>query len=277
MLKITEPCFVNIGGRRLAYDEVCPPNPKGTILLLTGLGAKRQGWYKQMNEFGRYYRTIALDHRDVGDSDPFPTPYTIKDQADDAAAVLRTLGISKAHIIGISMGGFISLELTLRHPELVDKLVLVSTSGGGLTNVPASPRLWPSFFRREREKLEPGARAYKVYSQIMGPGYSAANPQVMEEIAQIARHRPMSQETYSRQLRACLSHNAANRLGLIRVPTLVIHGDKDPLVPPANGRRLARKIPGAKLLIYPNVGHIPIMERAEQFNRDVLAFLDGKF
>lgn len=275
MLKINEPKIVRINGRRMAYDEVSPPNPKGTILLLTGLAANRLGWSKQLPEFGRYYRTIALDHRDVGDSDPSPTPYTIKDQADDAAAVLKALGISRAHIIGISMGGFISLEFTLRHPQMVDKLVLVATSGGGLTNVPASPRLWPAFLRRDKT-TDPGERARHVYTRIMGPGYAAHYPEVLEEIAQTARHRPISREAYQRQLRAVLSHNVANRLGQIRVPTLVVHGDRDPLVPFANGRRLARKIPGAKLIVYPNTGHIPIIERAEQFNRDVLAFLDGK-
>ncbi len=273
MIQIRKPSFVMINGRRMAYDEVSPANPKGTILLLTGLASKRQGWYKQLDEFGRYYRTIALDHRDVGDSDQVSAPYTVRDQADDAANVLKALGVSKAHIIGISMGGFISLELTLRHPELVDKLVLVSTSGGGLTNVPSSPKLWPAFFRRE--KLEVGEQARKTYTRIMGPGYAASHPEVMADIAQIARHRPFSQAASSRQFRAVLSHNAASRVGQIRVPTLIIHGDKDPLVPIANGRRLARKIPGAKMLVYPNVGHIPIIERAADFNRDVLAFLDS--
>lgn len=270
-VQIRQPRIVNINGRKLAYDEVSPPNPKGTILLLTGLGSKRLAWYKQLEVFGRYYRTIALDHRDVGDSDQTPAPYTIANLADDAAAVLRTLGIDRANIVGISMGGFISLELTLRHPQLVNKLVLVSTSGGGLTNVPASPRLWAGMLRRE--KLEVGLLARKTYTRIMGPGYGLSHPKEMDEITEIARYRPMTQAAYARQLRACLTHNAANRLAAIRVPTLVIHGDKDPLVPAANGRRLARKIMGARLVIYPNVGHIPIIENAEQFNHDVLTFL----
>ncbi len=271
MLQFKEPSLVSINGRKLAYDEVCPPNPKGTILLLTGLASKRLGWYKQLEVFGRSYRTLALDHRDVGDSDPTSEPYTIADLADDAAAFLGALGIAKSHIVGISMGGFISLELALRHPEMVDKLVLVSTSGGGITNVPASPVLWSGFFRRE--KLDAGERARKTYTRIMGPGFAANHPEVMEEIVQIARYRPMTAEAYSHQLRACLRHNAAFRLNQIHAPTLVIHGDKDLLVPTANGRRLGRRIAGAKLLIYPGSGHVPIIEQPEQFNRDVLAFL----
>lgn len=277
MLEINTPSIVKINGRKLAYEEVSPPNPKGTILLLTGLGSKRLAWYKQLPVFGREYRTLALDHRDTGDSDPTPAPYTIKDQADDAAAFLKALGISRAHVVGISMGGFISLELVLRYPQMVDKLVLVSTSGGGLTNVPASPRLWGGllFARRARATKEIGALARQTYAGIMAPNYALTHPEVMEDIEQIARYRPMTAEAYGRQLRACLTHNAATRLTQIQRPTLVIHGDKDPLVPFPNGRRLAARIVGAKMLTYSNVGHIPIIERADQFNRDVLAFLNS--
>src|SRR5438045_5673697 len=99
MVNVKAPSVVMVSGRKLAYEEVSPPDPKGTILLLTGLASKRQTWYKQMADFGRSYRTIAIDHRDVGDSDPSPTPYNIADQADDAAAFLRALGIEKAHIV----------------------------------------------------------------------------------------------------------------------------------------------------------------------------------
>src|SRR5689334_12414843 len=125
-MQFSAPAFVSVDGRRLAYDEVCPANPQGTVLLLTGLASKRQGWYRQMDVFGQIYRTIALDHRDIGDSDPFTSPYRIADQADDAAALLRAMAIPQAMVAGISMGGYIALELTLRHPELVQKLVLTS-------------------------------------------------------------------------------------------------------------------------------------------------------
>jgi pimeloyl-ACP methyl ester carboxylesterase len=270
-LEINSPFFARINGRKLAYNEVCPPDPKGTILLLTGLGSKRLAWYNQLPEFGRQYRTIALDYRDVGDSDPSPQTYSIRDQADDVAKFLEVLGIERTFVVGISMGGFISLEFTLNYPQLVEKLVLVSTSGGGLTHVPASPRIWGVMLRRGQGEV--GEMARVVYSQIMAPGFAASHPEVMDTIIKIARYRPMSREVYARQFRACLTHNAAGRLNQIAIPTLVIHGDKDPLVPLPNGRRLANKINGAKFIIYPDVGHIPIIERKAEFNRDVLNFL----
>ena len=112
-MQVKEPSSVLIGGRKLAYDEAAPANPadaKGTILLLTGLGSKRLGWARQLDVFGREYRTIALDHRDTGDSDEVAEDYTPADLADDAAALLAALGIAHANVVGISLGGFTALQ-----------------------------------------------------------------------------------------------------------------------------------------------------------------------
>lgn len=273
-LQVKEPSMVLVDGRKMAYDEVSPPNPRGNVLLLTGLGSKRLGWYKQLDEFGKYYRTIALDHRDTGDSDYVSEPYAIKDQADDAAKVLKALGISKTHVIGISMGGFIALELTLRHPELVDKLVLTATSAGGPTHVAAGPQMQAQLIARNANS-DLGEVARQTYTMITAPGFPASHPAEMERIADTARYKPQQVAGYFRQLQACGAHNAADRLSQIAVPTLVVHGESDPLVPPQNGQHLAHNIKGAKLIMYPNTGHIPIIEQAENYNRDVLAFLDS--
>src|SRR6266704_3251837 len=79
IMLIKEPSFVMIDGRRMAYAEVSPPHPRGTVLLLAGAGARKFSWYKQLDVFGRTFRTIALDYRDTGDSDPYPQSYTIAD------------------------------------------------------------------------------------------------------------------------------------------------------------------------------------------------------
>lgn len=269
---IRSPSFVEVNGRRLAFNEVSPDDPEGTILLLTGLGAKRYGWHHQLDEFGRSFRTIALDHRDISDSDPVNEPYTIADLADDAAAALRELGAQKTNVIGISLGGFVSLQFALRHPDLLDKLVLVSTSAGGQTHVQPAPEML-AMLTSSRENVEVGELSRRTYSSITAPGFAESHPEEIEHVVEIARYRPVSGASYSRQLQAALTHDAAQRLAEIKAPTLVIHGDKDPLVPPANGEYLAQHIPGAKLIMYHNVGHIPIIECPEQFNRDVLAFL----
>jgi 3-oxoadipate enol-lactonase len=276
MIKVfREPSFVKVDGRRLAYNEVCPPAPKGTILLLTGLAAKRYGWYRQLDEFGRYYRTIALDHRDISDSDEVTEAYTTADMAAAASAAMRALGVQRTHVIGISLGGFVALQLALRYPELVDKLVLVSTSAGGSTHVPPGPEMMAMLTTRAEQKIEIGELARRNYSMIMAPGFAESYPEVLDRIAEIARYRPSNAAAYYRQLQAGMTHDVAQQLDRIQAPTLVIHGDVDPLVPSENGDYLAKHIKGAKHIVYRDVGHVPILECPEQFNRDVLAFLES--
>lgn len=263
------------GGRRIAYDEARPGNPaneKGTILLLTGLGSKRLGWSRQLPVFGQTYRTIAIDHRDTGDSDEVSEEYTPADLADDAAALLRTLGVARAHVVGISLGGFTALQFALRHPDQLEKLVLVSTSAGGANHVQPAPEI--AMLLAPAPGMEIGERAIRNYSHIMAAEFVAAHPEELQHIAEIARYHPMSAEGYGRQLRAALAHDVADSIHHITAPTLVIHGDADPLVPPPNGAHLAATIPGARHIIYPGAGHIPIIERAGDFNRDTLAFLE---
>lgn len=273
-MQVREPSSVLIAGRKLAYDEARPANPadeKGTILLLTGLASKRLGWVRQLDVFGREYRTIAMDYRDTGDSDEVSDAYTVSDLADDAAALLGALGVTRAHVVGISLGGFTALQFALRHPDLLDRLVLVSTSAGGSAHVPPSPEI--AAILAPIPGMEIGERAIRNYSQIMAADFVAAHPEAMERIAATARYRPQSGAAYMRQLQAALAHDVADSLHRITAPTLVIHGDFDPLIPPANGEYLATRINGARHIVYPNTGHIPIIERADDFNRDVLAFL----
>lgn len=268
------PRFVDVGGRRLAYEEVAPPDPEGTVLLLCGIGAKRQGWYKQLPVLGRRFRTLALDYRDVGDSDPAAGPYTIAELADDVAGLAGELGIERASLVGVSMGGFIALELALRRPELVGKLILVVTSAGGPTHVSTSPEIMRLLMPGD-EQVETGAGARRVCAAVAGPGFAEREPEEIEAFVAIARYRPMTRDAYLRQLEACRAHDVSDRLEQIRAPTLVLHGDVDPLVPLENGRLLAERIPDAALTVYPRTGHIPEVERAGEFNRDLIRFLEA--
>ena len=158
------------------------------------------------------------------------------------------------------------------HAELVEKLVLTGTSAGGPTHVAPSPEML-ALLMQNRTGVEIGELSRRSYSQLMAPGFAESHPDDMERVAENARYRPQSPEAYMRQLQTAMSHNVSDRLEQIRVPTLVMHGEVDPLVPVENGRYLAEHIHGAQLICYPNTGHISIVERADDYNRDVLAFL----
>jgi pimeloyl-ACP methyl ester carboxylesterase len=266
------PQFVEVAGRRLAYEEVAPDVPQGPVLLLCGIGAKRQGWYKQLPVLGERFRALALDYRDVGDSDPATEQYSILDLAEDTYGLAGEVGIERASLVGISMGGFIALELTLAHPEFVDRLILVVTSAGGATHVSTSAEIIRALMPGD-EEVESGEGARRVCSLVAGPGFAERHPEAIEEFVEIARHNPMHVDAYLRQLTACRAHDVADRLGEIAAPTLVIHGDADPLVPIENGRHLAAHIAGAELVVYEGVGHIPEVESFERFNADLVSFL----
>jgi pimeloyl-ACP methyl ester carboxylesterase len=273
-MQFAPPRFATVSGRRLAYEEVVPARPPRTVLLLCGIGAKRQGWYRQLPVLGARMRAIALDYRDVGDSDAAVEPYAISDLADDVAGFASALGIARCSLVGISMGGFIALELALARPDLVDRLVLVVTSAGGPGHVSTSPEIMRLLMPGD-EEVETGAGARRVCSAVAGPGFAERHPEAIEEFVAIARHNPMSRDAYLRQLGACRAHDVADRLDGIAAPTLVIHGDADPLVPLANGLALAERIAGAELIVHPGVGHIPEVECADEFNRELIAFLEA--
>lgn len=269
--KIAEPRLCNIGTRTLAYDEVRPEHPQGNVLFLTGLGSNRLGWRGQLPVFGETYRTLAIDHRDTGDSDPTDADYATVDQADDAAAFLRAMNAAPAHVVGISMGGFIALNLAVRWPELVQSLTLVSTSAGGESHVKPDAAGLESL--RPDFTLSPGDRARRTYSLMMAAGFLEANPKAADAIAANASYRPLTPEQYARQFRSTRTHDVTAELEKLLVPTLVVHGDDDPLVRYENGQHLAAHIPGAEFITYSGTGHIPTVERMREFNRDVLDFM----
>lgn len=261
----------NVGSHTVYFDDIGAGHP---VLFLSGLGGTRMGWWKQIEPFSRKFHVINMDNRDAGDSALGTRPYSIADMAEDTAGVIRNLDLGRTHVIGISMGGMIALELVVRHPELVDKLVLVSTTAGGPTNVNAKPEIAALLVRSE-EDLE--KRIRRTYTAIAGEGYMAAHPQDLDQIVKDLVAKPMSSESYQRQLNASMGHiykGVADQLAQIAAPTLVIHGDTDPLIPYPNGKYLGEHIKGARLSTYPGVGHLVPIEAPEQFNHEVIEFLE---
>jgi pimeloyl-ACP methyl ester carboxylesterase len=260
-----------IGSQTIYYDEYGAGRP---LLLIPGLGGNRLSWRKQPGPLSQSFRVINLDNRDAGSSGLAGAPYSIDDMADDIAGLIAQLDAGPAHVIGWSMGGFIALHLVARNPELVDKLILVATMAGGPQVVPGKPEIMALLQRDDSEDAE--TRMRRTYSLMAGPGYMDAHPVDLEEAVRAALALPMSLEAYQRQQSAAGKHVAegiGERLAQIKTPTLVIHGEADPLIPLANGQFTAGHIPGATLITYPGVGHLLPLEAADRFNRDVLDFL----
>ncbi len=255
----------------LSYEERGNGHP---VILLAGLGASRLIWWKQVKSLSREFRVISVDNRDAGDSTLCPDPYTIADMADDAARLITHLKLCHTHVIGISMGGFIALELALRHSNLVTGIVLVSTSPGGPAHVQAGPELDQALVRTEGEDVE--TRMRRITPFLMGQGYGDLHPADVNRYVKVFLSKPVEDEPYERQMRAAIDYarrGVAERLADISAPTMIIHGTDDRVIPFANGQYLASHIRNALFLALPGVGHLPPIENSDRFNREVMRFL----
>jgi pimeloyl-ACP methyl ester carboxylesterase len=257
---------VTHNGARMYWEEHGAGDP---LLLIMGLGATLEWWDRVTPTLAARYRTILFDNRGVGRSDVPPGPYSIPEMADDAVAVLDAAGVTSAHVFGASMGGMIAQEVALRHPGRVRSLILGCTACGGKEAVPAGREV----------AIALSARATLTREQamwVMAPHtFDASTPKekVAEDIA-VRLRSIVTNEGYFAQLQAIRAWSGTHdRLSRITMPTLVIHGETDELVPPENGRVIARAIPGARLVMLPHASHIFLTDQFEPASRAILEFL----
>jgi pimeloyl-ACP methyl ester carboxylesterase len=257
--------FTTSNGCRIYWEESGAGDP---LLLIMGLGYSHEMWHRTRPEMAKHYRTIVFDNRGVGKSDVPAGAYAISQMADDAAAVLDAAGVERAHVYGISMGGMIAQEMALNHPERVRSLILGCTGCGGVHAVAAAPAVIQMLMARAMMTAEEGVEAMVPFI------YGAATPRerIDEDLA--IRQRTFPQAAgYLGQVQGIMAWSCFDRLPNIHVPTLVLHGDADQLVPVENGRILARKIPGARLTLFEKASHIYPTDAPEASNQAALSFL----
>ena len=265
-------CHTN--GIEIEYDTFgSPADP--ALLLVMGLSMQMTGWEPEfcLRLADHGFHVIRFDNRDIGLSTHFDrapvadpaavlggdtsqVPYLLSDMADDTAGLLAGLGIEQAHLVGVSMGGMILQELLLRHPERVlSACSIMSTTGAADVGRP-SPAAGavltsPPTFDREAA-IERGVRVWRV---LQSPAYPRSDERLREMEAGFydRAHYPAGS---ARQLMAILaSPDRTAGLRSVAVPTLVIHGEADPLIDVSGGRATAAAVPGALLRTYPGMGH----------------------
>jgi pimeloyl-ACP methyl ester carboxylesterase len=242
------------------------------VVLVPGLGGDHFLWRHQIPALAARFDVLAVDNRGGGQSDMPDIPYSIPMLADDLAGALDALGIARAHVVGASMGGFVAQELALRHQDRLGRLVLCCTSPGGAGSVPIPAEAVAVLAQRTGDPRVDLARSMEV---MASEAYRASQASDVEaHIAWRVAH-PQPLYAYNRQLAAAASHDAMDRLHLIRAATLVCHGTGDRIVPAANARILAERIPGARLELFEEGSHVFFWEAAERFNRLVVEFLSG--
>jgi 3-oxoadipate enol-lactonase len=258
------------GDVRLAFEVRGEGDP---ILFIHGLGYSRLGWGPAPDLLARDFRVVLFDNRGVGESDTPPGLYTVPELAADAVAVLDAAGVERAHVVGVSLGGYIAQEVALSYPDRVDRLVLASTavpSGEGAHPMPQ--RGLDGFARFAGLSREDGLRL--LVENSLGDHGVRERPELAEEIYRYRLAHAPSLESWQAQAAAGATFIQASRpVGEIRAPTLIVHGGADAIVDPRNADVLAERIPGARVERFPDRGHLLMWEEGDWFARVVKDFL----
>jgi pimeloyl-ACP methyl ester carboxylesterase len=240
------------------------------LLLIMGLGYSSDMWYRLLPELTPRFRTIRFDNRGVGRTGVPPGPYPIELMASDALAVLDAAGESSAHVMGVSMGGFIAQEVVVSAPERVRSLILGCTATGGPELVPAEPAAMEMAAARASMSPEDAAEVAIPFV------YAKATPRtVIDEDFAVRLANPTSQEGYTNQLMGVVGWTGgASRLASVEVPTLVVQGDEDRLVNPANAPVLAGAIKGAELVVLEGASHLFFSDQPAAAAKAIVGFLE---
>lgn len=244
------------------------------LVLISGLGYSLWQWHRMVPFLAEHFKVITFDNRGVGQSDRPAGPYTAQMLAADTAGLLDALGMEKAIVAGHSMGGFVAQAMALEFPQKVDKLILCSTNFGGPRHVPVTAEAMKVLTDVSSDPL---TRFKNGIAVSTAPGWSEKNAEIIQQWVEWRVANPIEPAPYQAQLAIGLSllpEAAAfeSQLARITVPTLILFGEHDKVVPPANASLLAEKIVASKVVIFPDAGHFFPIEIPEAASHAMIEF-----
>ncbi len=251
------------------------------ILFISGFGVDHRVWLPQVNFFKERYKVIVFDNRGIGGSKAPKRFFTIEDMAVDCASLLEHLNIESSHVVGSSMGGMIAQELAIRYPDKVDKLALCSTAAKLDRKV--GRNLIEGFRKVMKEGVDDIVDAdasifERIFNYVMQLAFSKEFLKENKDFINFLILEYTSKKNYPdillRQLRAIMKHDATKRLKNLKTKTLIITGECDNVIPPICSDTLHKLIVNSKLVKIPCGTHGIHLERAEEFNREILNFLE---
>ncbi len=249
------------------------------LVFITGLGYGGWFWHKLVPWLTHDYRVLTYDNRGAGSTDKPPGPYDMAMLADDAAALLDALGWRQVCLCGHSLGGFIAQELALKRPDLVERLILAATHTGGPAVVPMSPEVMSVIMDRSGEPEDLYRRGIGLAT---APGYALSHPEGFRTILEYRLSQPVRPEHYAAQAMAGAAmanlnaEEVAERLGRLTMPTLILFGEQDQVVPPANARFFLDLMPQAVSRLVPGTGHLFPLEDPQTSARIIADFCGNR-
>jgi 3-oxoadipate enol-lactonase len=242
------------------------------LVLIQGMGFDRFGWEPVLWKLRQHFRLVLVDNRGSGRSDLPTGSFGVADMAADIVAVLDAAGVRRAHVMGASLGGMVAQELAVDHPERVEGLVLVSTTPGWPFAYPmpaVSARLIAATGSMSREV----ALHRHAENALYGRTGAQRRPELVGRLVDLQRSRSADPRAWSAQAAAGARYAGRLRQTRIRARTLVLQGGADTVVDPRNAKLLARRIPGAQLVIFPELGHLLSWQDPDGFVDVVTSFL----
>ncbi|MEE8470371.1 MAG: alpha/beta fold hydrolase, partial [Dehalococcoidia bacterium] len=245
------------------------------LVLIMGFGGRLEGWFFQIRSFQKHYQVVAFDSRGSGKTDTPSEPYDIRTMADDVIGLMDHLGVDKAHILGMSMGGMIAQEIAINYPDRVNKLVLAATHAGMDEGSEVSLQMMEALGLGEDFTEEDLANmdVMKFMSSVVSMSFNRRLYRLI--LVPLSRRyaKSIGISGLKGQFEAVQAFNTLERLHMIGAPTLVISGTDDRLMPADSSEVIARGIPDAKLVKVEGGSHAFHMEMIGRFNREVLDFL----
>ncbi len=240
------------------------------LVLIPGFASGVWIWFKQIEELSKSFRVITFDPRGVSHSDKLQETLTIKTIADDIAALLDTLNVERANILGASFGGFVAQEFALAYPQKTERLILCCTSFGGTKHIPPSMEVLLAFALTKDLNTEVRVRENLLIA--FNQDYVAKHKEDVDHFCFLRAENIVPEYAYMQQLQAAVKFDTSERVSQINAPTLVLTGDKDIIVPSQNSHNLAGQIPKAELKFIEGGSHLFFVEQADEFNQVVKEF-----
>ena len=264
--------YASSGEVRIAYElRGTMHRRRPWLVLVQGMGFDRSGWGPVRRKLRRHFRLVLVDNRGFGRSGRPVGLFAVADMAGDIVAVLDAAGISRAHVLGVSLGGMVAQELAVTHPERVDGLVLGCTTPGWPFAYPlpdasvwlmlATVGMTAEVARRRHTENALSSRSVQHH------------PELVDRLVELQGSQTVDPGARSAQAVAGALYAGHLRQVRIGAPTLILYGDADTVVDPRNGRLLAARIPDARLVTFPDLGHLLFWEDPDGFTDAVSSFL----
>ena len=257
---------VDTGKMVINYEERGSGEP---LLLLMGLGAPGAVWELHVQEYEKHFRCLLVDNRGAGDSDQPDGPYTTRQMAEDAVALLDKLAIERVAIAGISMGSGIAQEIAINHPERVSRLALISS----WSRCDLYTKAVFEHFKDMRACSSPEQFVRLLQLWIFAPGYFNTHAADLLEARSGAATGYMPLAAFKAQCDACIGHDTYDRLDQIKAPSLLTVGDADIFTPLRLSEEITRRIPQSSLKVFKGLGHAHHWEDLDAFNQLTTRFL----